>query len=130
MHNQGIHFLIGRTVGEVFNPVVGGPDRVVNIESSARTKYDALLRLRRSSVRGTATASALAYTLAKAFNYANDDQIPFLNGPIDPTDLRREYGPTPNDRRHRFVASGQARLAAASPSPRCGRSRRACRWTS
>ena len=43
MHNQGVHFLIGRTVGEVFNPVVGGPDRVVNIESSARTKYDALL---------------------------------------------------------------------------------------
>ena len=43
MHNQGTHFLIGRTVGEVFNPVVGGPDRVVNIESSARTKYDALL---------------------------------------------------------------------------------------
>jgi hypothetical protein len=52
----------------------------------------------------------LAYTLAKAFNYANDDQIPFLNGPIDPNDLRREHGPTPNDRRHRFVASAQATL--------------------
>ena len=51
IHNQGVNFLIGRTVGEVFNPVVGGPDRVVNIESSARTKYDALLLVGRSSVR-------------------------------------------------------------------------------
>ena len=36
-------FIIGRTVGTVFNPVVGGPDRVVNLESSAETDYDALL---------------------------------------------------------------------------------------
>jgi len=44
-----------------------------------------------------------AYTLSKAFNYANDDQIPFAHGPIDPNDLYREYGPTPNDQRHRFT---------------------------
>jgi hypothetical protein len=107
LHNQGIHFVIGRTVGEVFNPVVGGPDRVVNLESSARTKYDALLlSLERPFTRGF--SFRLGYTLAKAFNYANDDQIPFLNGPIDPNDLGREFGPTPNDRRHRFVASAQA----------------------
>jgi len=105
MHNQGVHFLIGRTVGEVFNPVVGGPDRVVNIESSARTRYDALLMSADRQFQG-GHGFRLAYTLAKAFNYANDDQIPFLNGPIDPADLRREFGPTPNDRRHRFVASG------------------------
>ena len=41
VHNLGTHFIIGRTVGEVFNPVVGGPDRVVNLESSVNTKYDA-----------------------------------------------------------------------------------------
>jgi outer membrane receptor protein involved in Fe transport len=111
IHNQGINFLIGRAVGEVFNPVVGGPDRVVNIESSARTKYDALLASAERQFPG-GHHIRLGYTLAKAFNYANDDQIPFLNGPIDPTDLRREYGPTPNDRRHRFVASGQASLGA------------------
>jgi hypothetical protein len=109
VHNRGTHFLIGRTVGDVFNPVVGGPDRVVNIESSARTEYDALLvSVDRQFAGGHGIR--LAYTLAKAFNYANDDQIPFLNGPIDPGDLRREFGPAPNDRRHRLVLSGQAGL--------------------
>jgi hypothetical protein len=109
VHNQGTHFLIGRTVGEVFNPVVGGPDRVVNIESSARTKYDALMLSVDRQIAG-GHSLRVGYTLAKAFNYANDDQIPFLNGPVDPGDLRREFGPTPNDRRHRLVASGSARL--------------------
>ena len=111
LHNRGRHFLIGRTVGEVFNPVVGGPDRVVNIESSARTEYDALMLEMERGFRGHRVRAA--YTLSKAMNYANDDQIPFLNGPIDPTDLDREFGPAPIDRRHRFVASGQAQLPAA-----------------
>ena len=109
VHNEGTNFLIGRTVGEVFNPVVGGPDRVVNIESSARTKYDALLVSAERRFDG-GHAFRLGYTLAKALNYANDDQIPFLNGPIDPTDLARESGPAPNDRRHRLVVSGQTVL--------------------
>lgn len=112
VHDRGTHFIIGRTLGEVFNPVVGGPDRVVNIESSARTHYDALMLSVDRQFAGGQSLHA-GYTLAKALNYANDDQIPFLNGPIDPTDLRREFGPAPNDRRHRFVASGQARLPAA-----------------
>jgi hypothetical protein len=47
-----------------------------------------------------------SYTLSKTFNYANDDQIPFSNGPIDPTNLQLEYGPTPNDQRHRFTFAG------------------------
>ncbi|MFN7982558.1 MAG: TonB-dependent receptor, partial [Vicinamibacterales bacterium] len=109
LHSEGTHFLIGRTVGEVFNPVVGGPDRVVNIESSAKTKYDALLvSLDRSFAGGHAVR--LGYTLSKALNYANDDQIPFSNGPIDPNNLARESGPTPTDRRHRLVLSGQTLL--------------------
>jgi hypothetical protein len=106
MHNQGIHFLIGRTVGEVYNPVVGGPDRVVNIESSAKTQYDGLLlSLDRPFSRGY--GFRVGYALAKAYNYANDDQIPFLNGPVDPNDLGKEWGPTPNDRRHRLTLTGQ-----------------------
>jgi outer membrane receptor protein involved in Fe transport len=111
LHNFGTHFIIGRTVGVVNNPVVGGPDRVVNLESSVKTKYDGLLLSfeKRYSNRYGFRAS---YTLSKAFNYANDDQIPFSNGPVDPTNLRLEYGPTPNDQRHRFVFSGLFDLPA------------------
>jgi hypothetical protein len=110
IHDLGTHFIIGRTVGTVFNPVVGGPDRVVNLESSVGTKYDALLVTleQRSATHGFRAG----YTLAKAFNYANDDQIPFANGPIDPNDLRREYGPAPNDQRHRFTFAAWADLPA------------------
>ena len=108
VHNLGTHFIIGRTIGTVFNPVVGGPDRVVNLESSVNTLYDALLVS--AEQRGRHSGFRVGYALAKAFNYANDDQIPFANGPIDPQDLRREFGPTPNDQRHRLTVAawGQA----------------------
>ncbi|MFL6214989.1 MAG: TonB-dependent receptor domain-containing protein [Blastocatellia bacterium] len=111
LHDFGTHFIIGRTIGSVFNPVVGGPDSVVNLESSVKTKYDGLLVSieKRFSNRYQLRA---AYTLAKAFNYANDDQIPFANGPINPNNLQLEYGPTPNDQRHRFTLSGVFELPA------------------
>lgn len=105
VHDHGTQFVIGRTVGTVFNPVVGGPDRVVNLESSAKTNYDALLVEFERRFSGRYGVRA-AYTLSKANNYANDDQIPFGNGPIDPTNLAAEYGPAPNDQRHRFALSG------------------------
>jgi hypothetical protein len=109
--NHGSDFIIGRTVGTVFNPVVGGPDRVVNLESSAETDYTALLvELERRFSSGFGLRAA--YTLSSSRNYANDDQIPFGSGPIDPDDLRREYGPAANDQRHRFVASGVVELGA------------------
>lgn len=112
VHNFGTHFIIGRTIGAVFNPVVGGPDRVVNLESSVRTKYDGLLLSveKRFSQRYQFRA---AYTLSKAFNYANDDQIPFSNGPVDSNNLQLEYGPTPNDQRHRFTFAGVFELPAS-----------------
>jgi hypothetical protein len=111
VHNHGTGFIIGRTVGTVFNPVVGGPDRVVNLESSAETDYDALFVEfeRRLSARFGFRA---AYTLSAAYNYANDDQIPFGRGPIDPNDLRREYGPAANDQRHRLALAGVVDLGA------------------
>jgi outer membrane receptor protein involved in Fe transport len=111
LHNFGTHFIIGRTIGQVFNPVVGGPDAVVNLESSVKTKYDGLLLSfeKRFSRRQQFRAS---YTLSKAFNYANDDQIPFSNGPLDPDNLQLEYGPTPNDQRHRFAFAGVLDLPA------------------
>ncbi len=58
---------------------------------------------RRFSTRSQFRAS---YTLAKAFNYANDDQIPFQGGPVDSNNLALEYGPTPHDQRHRLTFSG------------------------
>jgi hypothetical protein len=109
VHNRGTHFIIGRTVGEVFNPVVGGPDRVVNLESSVGTRYTALLATLEKHW-GNGQHLRAAYTLARARNYANDDQIPFSAGPIDPNDLEREYGPTPNEQRHRLVLSGSLAL--------------------
>lgn len=95
----------GRTIGSVFNPVVGGPDSITNLESSVNTKYDGLLLSVEKRFANNFQFRA-SYTLAKAFNFANDDQIPFSNGPINPNNLNLEYGPTPNDQRHRFTFSG------------------------
>ena len=110
VRNFGTHFIIGRIIGTVpLNPVVGGPDIVKNLESSVRTKYDGLLVSLEKRFAHHFQFRA-SYTLSRAFNYANDDQIPFSNGPIDSNDLRREYGPTPNDQRHRFSLSGLFQL--------------------
>jgi outer membrane receptor protein involved in Fe transport len=109
LHNLGTHFIIGRRIGTVFNPVAGGPDQIKNLESSVNTQYDGLLVSAEQSFGGRHWLRA-SYTLSKAFNYANDDQIPFSNGPIDPNDLGREYGPTPNDQRHRFTFAGSFSL--------------------
>lgn len=105
LHNFGTNFIIGRTIGVVDNPVVGGPDRVVNLESSVKFKYDGLL-LSVEKRLANRFAFRSSYTLSKAFNYANDDQIPFSNGPINSNNIQLEYGPTPNDQRHRFTAAG------------------------
>jgi hypothetical protein len=105
LHNLGTHFIIGRTIGTVFNPVVGGPDSVINLESSVNTKYDGLLTSVEKRFSHNIQFQA-SYTLSKAFNYSNDDQIPFGNGPIDSNNLRLEYGPAPMDQRHRFTFAG------------------------
>jgi len=70
-----------------------------------KTKYDGLLlSVERRFAHGYQFRAS--YTLSKAFNYANDDQIPVSNGPLDPNNLQLEYGPTPNDQRHRFTCAG------------------------
>lgn len=110
VHNLGTRFIIGRPDGSIpYNPVTGGPETVTNLESSVNTKYDALwATLHKQFIkRGQFD---IAYTLAKAYNYANDDQIPFEYAPIDPNDLHREYGPPPNDQRSRIVLSGVANM--------------------
>lgn len=109
VHNLGTRFIIGRPVGSVFNPDTQGPDQVIDLESAVGTKYDALWvsAQQRFSRWGEFDS---AYTFAKSYNYANDDQIPFTYSPIDPNNLHREYGPPPNDQRHRLVLSGLANL--------------------
>lgn len=109
LHNFGTHFIIGRNIGVVDNPVIGGPDRVVNLESSVGFQYDGLL-LSVEKRLSNHFAFRSAYTLSKAFNYSNDDQIPFSNGPIDSNNLRLEYAPTPNDQRHRFTLAGTVEM--------------------
>ena len=109
LHDFGTHFIIGVPVGQVYNPVVGGPDVVKDLQSSVNTHYDALfLTVDHRFSRSFALHSA--YTLSKSLNYANDDQIPFAQGPLDPTDLHREYGPTPNDQRHRWVTAATVNM--------------------
>jgi hypothetical protein len=109
LHNFGTNFVIGRNVGVVFNPVVGGPDRVVNLESSVNFFYDGLLLSVEKRFSDSFQFRA-SYTLSKAFNYANDDQIPFSNGPINSNNLQLEFAPTPNDQRHRFTIAGTVDL--------------------
>lgn len=105
IHAFGSKFIIGRSIGEVFNPVVGGTDSVVNLESSVKNWFDGMLVnvQKRYSNHYSLNAS---YTLSKSFNFANDDQIPFQVGPLDPNNLRLEKGPPPNDERHRLTFSG------------------------
>jgi hypothetical protein len=105
LHSFGSHILLGRSLGAIFNPLIGGPDRVVNLESGGKSKYDALnLSIeKRLSQRGQLLAN---YTLSKSFNFANGDQLPFFTGIADPNNLRLEYGPSSFDRRHRFSMSG------------------------
>ena len=110
LYARGTHFIIGRRIGTVENPVVGGPDSVINLESSVGTRYKGLLMSLEK--RGARHRFLASYTLSKADNYANDDQIPFSNGPLDPNDLQREFGPSPNDRRHRFTLAATFELPA------------------
>ncbi|HEY8462342.1 MAG TPA: hypothetical protein VIM99_18285 [Blastocatellia bacterium] len=106
LRNFGSRILLGRSVGEVFNPLTNSLDRVVNLESSGKAKYDALnLKIEK---RALGKWNLLAsYTLSKSFNYANGDQLPFFAGMADPNNPRLEYGFSPFDRRHRFSMSGQ-----------------------
>jgi hypothetical protein len=70
LHNFGSHTLLGRNLGAVFNPLAGGLDREVNLESSGKTKYDALNLSVEKRLAGRWHLLA-NYTLSKSFNYAS-----------------------------------------------------------
>ena len=83
--------------------------------ASARS-YDALLDERRAALRRRASGSAPSYTLAKAFNYANDDQIPFsarADRPEQPAARVRPDAERPAPSASRSRARGARRAGSA-----------------
>lgn len=106
VHAFGQRFIIGRLAGTIFNPFIGSSDSLVNLEPSAKNWYSGLLvNVNKRFSRHWGFTSS--YTLSKAFNYFDDDQIPFnAELQIDPNNLRREKGFAPTDERHRFTLAG------------------------
>jgi hypothetical protein len=133
VHDFGQRFLLGRLLRSttstspnikctngvdpctVTDPLTGRSDQVTNIESSAKTWYDALLvslQKRPTGWHNLRWGFNLNYTLSKTLNFSNDDQIPF-NGAEDQVDLiertnnlRLEKSYSPTDERHRGVFFG------------------------
>ncbi|HLB89614.1 MAG TPA: TonB-dependent receptor, partial [Terriglobales bacterium] len=133
LHDFGQRFMLGRLLRSttstsplisclngfdpctVTDPLTGRSDQVTNIESSAKSWYDALLvalQKRQTGSDNWKWGFNVNYTLSKTFNFSNDDQIPF-NGAEDQVNLifrsnnlRLEKGYAPTDERHRLVFYG------------------------
>jgi hypothetical protein len=134
IHDFGQRFILGRLLRNttstsslincpngfdpctVTDPLTGRSDNVTNIESSAKSWYDALFVSLQKRPTGTTNfrwGFNVNYTLSKTFNFSNDDQIPF-NGAEDQVNLifrsnnlRLEKGYAPTDERHRLVFFGR-----------------------
>jgi hypothetical protein len=121
IHNFGTRFLMGRELRDatnnpitVFDPTTGLTNDVVSIGSFAKSWYDGLLvaiQRKETKVGRLAYNFTLNYTLSKAFNYAQDDQIPFGTGGqadivMGGNDIRLEKGYASTDERHRVVLFG------------------------
>jgi hypothetical protein len=133
VHDFGQRFILGRLLRSttstspdivcpngfdpctVTDPLTGRSDQVTNIESSAKSWYDALLvslQKRPTGWHNFRWGFNVNYTLSKTFNFSNDDQIPF-NGAEDQVNLifrsnnlRLEKGYSPTDERHRGMFYG------------------------
>ena len=110
LHNHGTHFIIGRPVGTVFNPVVGGPDRVVNLESSVGTQLRRPPRLRGEARGRAAPVPRLLHPGQGATTTRTTTRSRSRTARSTRTTSSEEYGPTPNDQRHRFTFAGSFAL--------------------
>jgi hypothetical protein len=121
IHNFGTRFLMGRELRDatnnpitVFDPTTGLTNDVVSIGSFAKSWYDGLLvaiQRKETKVGRLAYNFTINYTLSKAFNYAQDDQIPFGTGGqadivMGGNNIRLEKGYASTDERHRVVLFG------------------------
>jgi hypothetical protein len=99
----------------ITDPLTQRSDQVTEIESAAKSWYDALLvSLQKKPTGGPNFRWGFNanYTYSKTFDYFNDDQIPFNGGEdavnliFRSNDLQLEKGYSPTDERHRFVLFG------------------------
>jgi hypothetical protein len=99
----------------VFDPLTQQSQEVTEIESAAKSWYDALLVSVQKKPSGGPNfrwGFNANYTLSKTLNYSQDDQIPFNGGEdavnlvFRSNNLRLEKGYSPTDERHRFVLFG------------------------
>jgi len=133
IHDRGLRSILGRQLRStssispdiscpngfdpctITDPLTGRSDQVTEIQSSAKSWYDALL----VSLQKRATGGPhlhwgfnANYTLSKSFSYSNDDQIPFNEGEdhvnliFRSNNLQLEKGYAPTDERHRFSFTG------------------------
>ena len=133
IHDFGQRFILGRLLRSttssspfiscpngfdpctITDPLTGRTDQVTEIQSAAKSWYDALLislQKRPTGGPNLRWGFNVNYTLSKTFNFSNDDQIPF-NGAEDAVNLifhsnnlGLEKGYAPTDERHRFVFYG------------------------
>jgi carboxypeptidase family protein/TonB-dependent receptor-like protein len=133
IHDRGLRSILGRQLRSttstssaiscpngfdpctITDPLTGRSDQVTEIQSVAKSWYDALLvSLQKRATGGPNLRWGFNanYTLSKSFSYSNDDQIPFnesedkVNLIFRSNDLQLEKGYAPTDERHRFVFSG------------------------
>lgn len=107
---RGRHFQRQVEVNHQPSGIVVNPnfDSVVETQTIANTQYDGLLvtATKRLSHRFQFLAS---YTLSRSLNEDND-LLGFITESSVPTNHGIDFGPAPNDSRHRFVLSGLAQL--------------------